>query len=79
MSEGTAADETAIQKGQDRALAFTNAPADPKTTSADRLSGPIRQMYCKQALSFPLPSSPAYGLTLRGKLLPWSQSTSMIR
>lgn len=69
MPEGAAADEASIQKGQDRALAFMNAPADLKTTSADRLSAPYSQLCCKQALSFPRHSSPAYGLTLRGRLL----------
>ncbi|WP_425067460.1 TrbI/VirB10 family protein [Reyranella sp.] len=33
-------DEAAIQNGQDRKLAFMNAPVDRKTTSADRLARP---------------------------------------
>lgn len=34
------ADEASIQNGQDRKLAFTNAPVDRKTTSLDRLARP---------------------------------------
>ncbi len=34
------ADEASIQNGQDRKLAFTNAPVDRKTTSPDRLARP---------------------------------------
>ena len=41
MSAGAAAtDEASIQNGQDRKLAFMNAPVDRKTTSADRLVRP---------------------------------------
>ena len=35
------ADEAALQNGQDRKLAFMNAPVDRRTTSADRLTRPV--------------------------------------
>lgn len=39
-SPGPAADEAAIQNGQDRKLAFVNAPVDRRTTTPDRLARP---------------------------------------